>query len=59
MKIWYLENNLYHECAVVFAKDEYEAYAKLKERVDIDEEYSQWTIEEFTETTYDGVLYFS
>lgn len=59
MRIWYLMCGLTQEYAVTFANSEEEAFKKLKsqrkiETTDID----YWEIEELTEESYNGVLYF-
>ena len=59
MRIWYLMCGLIQEYAVVFATSKEEAFEKLKsqrkiETTDID----YWEIEELTEESYNGVLYF-
>ena len=59
MRIWYLMCGLTQEYAVAFANNEEEAFEKLKsqrkiETTDID----YWEIEELTEESYNGALYF-
>lgn len=59
MRIWYLMCGLTQEYAVVFSHSKEEAFEKLKakrtiETTDID----YWEVEELTEESYDGVLYF-
>ena len=59
MRIWYLMCGLTQEYAVAFANNEEEAFKKLKaqrkiETTDID----YWEIEELTEESYNGALYF-
>ena len=59
MKIWYLMCALSQEYAVVFAHNEKEAFKKLKSQREIaatDIDY--WEIEELTEESYNGILYF-
>lgn len=59
MKLYYLYCNYTREYAVVYAKDEYDAFIKLKNNRNIDAQYlSDWTIEIFNENSYGGILYF-
>ena len=60
MKTWYLFNVYTLEYAIVYADSKYNAFHKLmanRELFDID--ILDWEIEEFTEDTYDGILYFN
>ena len=58
MKLWYLTCSYSLEYAVVFAEHEQAAFKKLKatRKLEVDD-IGMWNIEEFTEETYDGVLY--
>ena len=61
MKIWYLTCANAIEYAVVYAKNEEEAFEKLITLRNVEEDKKDiktWTIEEFTENLCDGVLYF-
>lgn len=59
MKIWYLMCGLTQEYAVVFARNKEEAFEKLKSQREIETtDIDYWEIEEFTEESYNGILYF-
>lgn len=59
MKIWYLMCGATQEYAVVFANNEKEAFDKLTSHRVVDmNDINCWEIEELTEESYDGVLYF-
>ena len=59
MKLWYLMCGLTQEYAIVFANNEKEAFKKLKSQREIETtNIGCWEIEELTEESYDGVLYF-
>ena len=56
---YYLTCQYTHECAIVFARDENQAFEKLKSKRKIETmNMSMWKIEELTPNIYDGVLYF-
>lgn len=59
MRLWYLTCRKTQEYAVVFAKSKNAAFERLiaYRKVETDD-YDLWDIEEFTEESYDGVLYF-
>lgn len=59
MKIWYLMCGITQEYAVVFANNEREAFDKLTSHRVVDtNDINCWEIEELTEDSYDGILYF-
>ena len=59
MKLWYLMCGLTQEYAVVFAKNKKEAFKKLANNREIEtKDINYWEIEELTEESYNGVLYF-
>lgn len=60
MKMWYLTCGLTQEYAVVFAcGEEEDAFEKLKAQREIEiTDIDYWEIEEITEKSYNGVLYF-
>ena len=59
MRIWYLMCGLTQEYAVAFANSEEEAFEKLKSQRQIETtDIDYWEIEELTEESYNGVLYF-
>ena len=59
MKMWYLTCGLTQEYAVVFACGEEDAFEKLKAQREIEiTDIDYWKIEEITEKSYNGVLYF-
>lgn len=60
MKLWYLYCEYTREYAVVYAKDEDDAYFRLFTNKDVDSTYiKDWKIEEFNQNKYDGILYFN
>ena len=59
MKWWYLLCGLTQEYAVVYARNEREAFEKLKSKREIEtKDCEHWMFEELTPDSYDGVLYF-
>ena len=61
MKIWYLTCRNTYEYAVVYAETKEKAFEKLVSCRPIgvnESDINMWTIEEFKENSYDGVLYF-
>lgn len=59
MKMWYLLCGYTQEYAVVFAENKEKAFEKLLAAREIEtKDYRMWDIEELTEDSYNGVLYF-
>ena len=59
MKWWYLLCGYTQEYALVYARNEKEAFEKLMSKRKIDtRDYNQWEFEELNPDSYDGVLYF-
>ena len=59
MKIWYLMCEITQEYAVVFAHSKEESFEKLKSQREIETtDIDCWEIEELTEESYNGILYF-
>ena len=59
MKWWYLLCGYTQEYALVYARNEKEAFEKLMSKGKIDtRDYNQWEFEELKPDSYDGVLYF-
>lgn len=59
MKWWYLLCGYTQEYALVYARNEKEAFEKLMSKREIDtRDYNQWEFEELKSDSYDGVLYF-
>ena len=59
MKIWYLMCGLTQEYAVVFARSKEDSFERLKSQREVETtDIDYWEIEELTEDSYNGVLYF-